>query len=104
MSALGVAPLALGMLLGRSLPIRPANVMISNVPGPDVPLYWNGARMTALYPLSIPVDGQALNITCTSTDEEISFGLTACRSLPDLAPMVTHLDDELALLERAVGL
>ncbi|MGW0042371.1 WS/DGAT/MGAT family O-acyltransferase [Rhodococcus sp. NPDC003348] len=105
MSALGVAPLAMGIVLGRGLPIRSANVMISNVPGPRAPLYWNGARMTALFPLSIPVDGQALNITCTSTDEEIAFGLTSCRrSLPELAPMLGHLDDELASLERVVGL
>ncbi|MFF0816018.1 wax ester/triacylglycerol synthase family O-acyltransferase [Rhodococcus sp. NPDC003318] len=105
MSALGVAPLAMGMVLGRHSPVRPANVMISNVPGPRGPLYWNGARMAALYPLSIPVDGQALNITCTSTDDEIAFGLTGCRrSVPDLAPLVGHLDDELGRLEEAVGL
>ncbi|SDD36989.1 acyltransferase, WS/DGAT/MGAT [Rhodococcus tukisamuensis] len=104
MSALGVAPLALGMF-GVGGPIRPPNVMISNVPGPAAPLYWNGARLTALYPLSIPVDGQALNITCTSTDDEIAFGLTGCRrALPRLEPMLGHLDDELCALERAVGL
>ena len=85
--------------------IRPPNVMISNVPGPSAPLYWNGARMSALYPLSIPVSGQALNITCTSTDDEIAFGLTGCRrSLPPLAPLLDHLDHELGALEQAVGL
>ncbi|NMM90979.1 diacylglycerol O-acyltransferase [Rhodococcus sp. SRB_17] len=104
MSALGTAPLALGMY-GLGGPIHPPNVMISNVPGPSTPLYWNGARMTALYPLSIPVDGQALNITCTSTDDQIAFGLTACRrALPPLAPLLDHLDDELGALELAVGL
>ncbi|MFC7448726.1 WS/DGAT/MGAT family O-acyltransferase [Rhodococcus daqingensis] len=103
-SALGVAPLALGMF-GLGGPIRPANVMVSNVPGPATPLYWNGARLSALYPLSIPVDGQALNITCTSTDDEIAFGLTGCRrSVPPLQPLLGYLDDELAALERAVGL
>ncbi|TQF73989.1 wax ester/triacylglycerol synthase family O-acyltransferase [Rhodococcus spelaei] len=105
MSALGVVPLAMGMFLGSGAPIRPANVMISNVPGPGTPLYWNGARLTALYPLSIPVDGQALNITCTSTDDEIAFGLTGCRrTVPDLEPMLGYLDDELGALERVVGL
>ncbi|WP_345342758.1 wax ester/triacylglycerol synthase family O-acyltransferase [Rhodococcus olei] len=103
-SALGTAALALGMF-GIGGPVRPPNVMISNVPGPQAPLYWNGARMTALYPLSIPVDGQALNITCTSTGDEIAFGLTGCRrGLPGLAPMLDHLDDELGALEHAVGL
>ncbi|WP_024793470.1 WS/DGAT/MGAT family O-acyltransferase [Tomitella biformata] len=104
MSALGAAPLALGMF-GMGGPIRPPNVMISNLPGPPEPLYWNGARLSALYPLSIPVDGQALNITCTSTDDEIAFGLTGCRrALPPLEPMLDHLDDELGALEQSVGL
>jgi hypothetical protein len=102
-SALGAAPLALAMY-GVGGPIRPPNVMISNVPGPTGPLYWNGARVSALYPLSLPVDGQALNITCTSTDDEITFGLTGCRrALPDLTPLLEHLDAELTALETAVA-
>lgn len=104
MSALGTAPLALGMV-GLGGVIRPPNVMISNLPGPREPLFWNGARLTALYPLSIPVDNQALNITCTGTDDEIAFGLTGCRrTLPSLASILDHLEDELAALERTVGL
>jgi WS/DGAT/MGAT family acyltransferase len=103
-SALGAAPLAL-RVLGIGGPVRPPNVMVSNVPGPTAPLHWNGARLNALYPLSIPVDGQALNITCTSTSDEIGFGLTACRrSVPHLQPMLDHLDTELGALEQAVGL
>lgn len=105
MSALGATPLVIGMMLGDRTPIRPANVMISNVPGPRAPLYWNGARLTALYPLSIPVSGQALNITCTSTDSDIAFGLTGCRrSVPDLDRLVGLLDRELEALEQATGL
>ncbi|MGH3543002.1 MAG: WS/DGAT domain-containing protein, partial [Mycobacterium sp.] len=105
MSALGAAPLALGMLVGHHGLLRPPNVMISNVSGSRAPLYWNGARLDALYPLSIPVDGQALNITCTSTDDTIAFGLTGCRhAVPGLGAMTGHLDDELCLLERAAGL
>lgn len=105
MSALGAVPLVLGVLLGDRAPIRPPNVMISNVPGPAEPLYWNGARLAALYPLSIAIDGQALNITCTSTDDEIAFGLTGCRhSVPPLAPLLDYLDDELCALEVSTGL
>jgi len=105
MSAIGAAPLALGMLVGHHGLLRPPNVMISNLSGSPVPLYWNGARLDALYPLSIPVDGQALNITCTSTGETIAFGLTGCRHvLPGLGAMTGHLDHELRLLERAAGL
>ena len=101
MSALGAAPLALGMLVGHHGLLRPPNVMISNVSGSPAPLYWNGARLDALYPLSIPVDGQALNITCTSTDETIAFGLTGCRhAVPGLGAMTGYLDDELRLLAR----
>ena len=75
------------------------------MPGPNAPLYWNGARLDALYPLSIPLDGQALNITCTSTEESIAFGLTGCRrAVPRLEPILEHLDHELAALEIAVGI
>ncbi|MGB3474461.1 MAG: wax ester/triacylglycerol synthase family O-acyltransferase [Mycobacterium sp.] len=105
MSALGATPLALGMLLGHHGLLRPPNVMISNVTGSPVPLYWNGARLDALYPLSIPVDGQALNITCTSTDDTIAFGLTGCRdAVPGIGELTALLDKELRLLEHAAGL
>ena len=80
MSALGLSPLALWPALRLTEHVRPPfNLIISNVPGPRQPLYWNGARLDGLYPLSIPLDGQALNITCTTYDREIAFGLTGCR-------------------------
>jgi diacylglycerol O-acyltransferase / wax synthase len=105
MSALGVSPLALYPLLrldGKARP--PFNLVISNVPGPRKPMYWNGARLDGLYPLSIVLDGQALNITVTSYSEEIAFGLTGCRrSVPHLQRLLTYLDDELTALELAVG-
>ncbi|MGV5048419.1 WS/DGAT/MGAT family O-acyltransferase [Rhodococcus pyridinivorans] len=102
-SALGVAPLAVGILTrNRALPRPPFNVIVSNVPGAPDPLYWNGARVDAVYPLSVPVDGQALNITCTSTDDAIAFGLTSCsRSLPQLQPLLDHFDTALGELEDA---
>ncbi|MDV7085993.1 WS/DGAT/MGAT family O-acyltransferase [Rhodococcus opacus] len=106
MSALGAAPLGVEMLLGRRGPQRPPfNLVISNGAGPDSPLYWNGARLDSLYPLSIPVTGQALNITCTSSDDQLVFGLTGCRrTVPNLHPMLDHLDTELDALEQVVGL
>lgn len=103
MSALGAVPLALGMV-GMGGVIRPPNVMISNVSGPREPLYWNGAHLAALYPLSIPLNGQALNITVTSVEANISFGLTACARVPGLDTMPGHLEDELDALEDAMGL
>ncbi|TSE01850.1 wax ester/triacylglycerol synthase family O-acyltransferase [Skermania sp. ID1734] len=105
-SALGIAALAPGVLLGRDiLPRPPFNVVISNVPGPDRPLYWNGALLEEVHPLSIPLPGQALNITCTSNHYQISFGLTACRkAVPDPQRILDKLDVELRLLEAAAGM
>jgi diacylglycerol O-acyltransferase len=105
MSALGISPLAIWPLLRLTGSVRPPfNLVISNVPGPRQPLYWNGARLDGLYPLSIPLEGQALNITCTSYSEEIAFGLTGCRrTVPHLQRLLGHLDAELAALEAAVG-
>jgi diacylglycerol O-acyltransferase / wax synthase len=106
MSAIGVSPLAVWPLLRLTGTVRPPfNLVISNIPGPREPLYWNGARLDGLYPLSIPLDGQALNITCTSYSHDIAFGLTGCRrTVPHLQRLLGYLDDELAALEEAVGI
>jgi diacylglycerol O-acyltransferase len=82
----------------------PFNIVISNVPGARQPLYWRGARMVGNYPLSIPLDGQAMNITVTTNAENLDFGLVGCRrSVPHLQRMLGHLDTSLKDLERAVG-
>ena len=105
MSAIGLSPLALAQLPGVQSMFRPPfNLVISNVPGPRAPLYYNGARLDGVYPLSIPVDGQALNITCTSYSDALAFGLTGCRRrVPHLQRLLGHLDAELDALEEAVG-
>ncbi|MBS43065.1 MAG: wax ester/triacylglycerol synthase family O-acyltransferase [Nocardioides sp.] len=105
MSALGLAPVVVNPLLRlQGIARPPFNLVISNVPGPRTTQYWNGARLVGAYPLSIPVDGMGLNITCTSYDGQLAFGLTGCRrTVPSLQRMLTHLDDELAALEKAVG-
>jgi diacylglycerol O-acyltransferase len=105
MSAIGLSPLLVLPALRLNGVVRPPfNLVISNVPGPRKPMYWNGARLDGLYPLSIPLDGQALNITCTSYSDEIAFGLTGCRrTVPHLQRLLTYLDDELRDLEDAVG-
>jgi diacylglycerol O-acyltransferase / wax synthase len=73
-----------------------ANVVISNVPGPREPKYLNGAMLVEQFPVSMILDGQALNITALSHDDRLDFGLLAC---PVAVPHPQHLAD---LLETAL--
>ncbi|MES2099037.1 MAG: wax ester/triacylglycerol synthase family O-acyltransferase [Pseudomonadota bacterium] len=83
-----------------------ANVTISNVPGPTVPLYMAGARMLTNYPTSIVVHGVALNITVQTYDESLEFGLIACgQAMPEVAELARHIQaafDELQALPPSV--
>jgi WS/DGAT/MGAT family acyltransferase len=104
LSAMVMAPLLLNSVLDlhRFTP-PPFNLVISNVPGPTEPLYWNGARMSGMYPLSIPLDGQAMNITLTSYAGQMQFGIVGCRrSVPRLQRLLGHLEESLQSLEQAV--
>jgi diacylglycerol O-acyltransferase / wax synthase len=105
MSAIGQAPAILAPILRMQGIVRPPyNLIISNVPGPRTTHYWNGAKLLGTYPLSIPINGMALNITCTSYDGNMCFGLTGCRrTVPHLQRLLTYLDDELKALEKAAG-
>ena len=77
----------------------PFNVTISNVPGPRDPLYLRGARLEAMYPVSIVLDGQGLNMTVISYRDRLDFGLTACREVvPDLWEITEGLKEGLAAL------
>jgi diacylglycerol O-acyltransferase / wax synthase len=81
-----------------------ANLVISNVPGPPVPLYLAGARMMTNYPTSIVVHGMALNITVQSYDQSLDFGLMAdSAAMPDvreLADAIAIAFDDLRALPR----
>lgn len=105
LSAFNVSPLLLSLAspaLGSAAP--PFNLVISNVPGSREPLYWNGARLDGNYPLSIALDGQAMNITLSNNADNLDFGLVGCRrSVPSLQRILGHLEDSLSGLERAVG-
>lgn len=103
MSAIGMAPAILTpMLRLQGIARPPFNLIISNVPGPRTPHFYNGAELVGMYPLSIPIHGMGLNITCTSYAGNLGFGLTGCRrTVPRLQRLLTHLDDELAALEKA---
>ncbi|MGF6886011.1 diacylglycerol O-acyltransferase [Nocardia sp. GAS34] len=102
-TALTLSPLALTLsATAVSLTRPPFNLVISNIPGDRSPRYWNGARLDASYPLSIPVHGQALNITVTGTGtgENLDFGIVACRrTVPDLDRLIDYLDIALHALE-----
>jgi WS/DGAT/MGAT family acyltransferase len=80
------------------------NTVISNVPGPQFPLYMAGAKLVSFYPMGPLNDGAALNMTLISYLGTIHFGLVAC---PDLIPDVDHLaaliPPALAELKKAAG-
>lgn len=97
-SGVALGSVGLGQLLRP-----PFNLIISNVPGGKDVIYWNGAKLVGTYPLSIPFEGQALNITLTSYAGQASFGVTGCRrSVPHLQRLLPHLGAELDDLEKAV--
>ncbi|MGD9584584.1 MAG: WS/DGAT domain-containing protein, partial [Lysobacterales bacterium] len=93
----------LSLLTGMGGRTRPMfNITISNVPGPERPLYFRGARLEAPYPVSLVSHGQALNITCQSYAGRIAFGFTGCRdSLPHMQRIATYTGEALAELEAA---
>ena len=93
-------------LLTNAYPKKQAfNILISNVPGPKEPLYWNGAALTALYPASVVFNGQALNITFTSYLDQLHFGIIGCdKTLPNLESLPDWLDTELSKLEEFCNL
>jgi WS/DGAT/MGAT family acyltransferase len=103
-SALLIAPSMLQMIPTAAGHVRPTfNVVISNVPGPERPLYFRGARLEAAYPMSIPVHGQALNITCNSYAGMLCFGFTGCRdTVPHLQRLAVYTGEALTDLEHAV--
>ncbi len=84
---------------------NPVNVVISNNAGPPVPLYCAGAKVTALYPVSIPVHGVGVNITVQSYMDALDFGITAdAASVPDIDRMGEDLvAAHLELRDAALG-
>jgi WS/DGAT/MGAT family acyltransferase len=101
-----MAPYMASLITGVGGRTRPMfNITISNVPGPDRPLYFRGARLEAAYPVSLITHGQALNITCQSYDGHLAFGFTGCRdTLPHMQRIATYTGEALDELEAALGL
>ena len=67
------------------------NVVVSNVPGPDVPFYCNGAPVEAAYPMGPITDVSAVNVTVVSYRRHLAFGLVAC---PDVVADINELRDD----------
>ncbi len=91
---------ALATLYGRSGVTKAlppiANVVISNVPGPPMPLYAAGARMATYWPMSIVEHGVGLNITVMSYAGTMGFGFTAAHcAVPDASELVRALHEAL---------
>jgi diacylglycerol O-acyltransferase / wax synthase len=92
-----------GLRLAEKHPVV-HNLVISNVPGPPVPLYFMGAKIDALYPLGPVFHGAGLNITVMSNDGHVHVGIIACRELmPNVWELARLLPAELAALEKATS-
>jgi len=91
-----------GLRLAEKHPVV-HNLVISNVPGPPVPLYFMGAQILALYPLGPVFHGAGLNITVMSNNGQVHVGIIACReSMPEVDDLVQRFPAELATLKAAV--
>lgn len=77
------------------------NLVLSNVPGPPVPLYLAGARLAGLYPLGPIMDGAGLNITVLSQEDRVGVGMITC---PELIPQIWDLAEAVPeALEELTG-
>lgn len=82
---------------------RGYNVSLSSVPGPKTDMYWNRAHVDEIYPISVAIDGQALNVTVCDYVDRVAIGyVSGRRVIPDLPSLVTLTERALSELEAAV--
>ena len=87
-------------LADRHRPVH--NLIVSNVPGPPIPLYCAGGRVVATYPMGPILEGAGLNLTVLSNMGNVDFGAIACREMvPDLWDIATGFADAVAELKKA---
>ena len=105
---MGVLPAPVQSLVGAlataNIPLPPFNMISTNVPGPQVPLYAMGQKMMAYYPY-VPV-GFSVGCGCAimSYDQHLYFGLTAdVQAMPDVERLREALDESFAELRAAAG-
>jgi WS/DGAT/MGAT family acyltransferase len=96
-----MSPYILQLMSGLGGRMRPVfNVTISNVPGPEETLYYEGSELEAMYPVSLITHGGALNITCLSYAGSLNFGFTGCRdTLPSMQRVAVYTGEALDELE-----
>ncbi len=93
---------AIAIAQPEALGLRPANMLVSNVRGPERTLYLNGARLEAMFPLSTLIVAIGLNVTFMSYAGNVIFGFTANgASLPEVESMARHTGSAFAALLRA---
>ena len=86
-----ITPLYRTAVASNRIPVL-ANLVVSNVPGPQIPLYLAGAELKTYYPVSIVTHGLALNITIQSYAGTLYYGLIACKkAVPDLRDFARHM-------------
>lgn len=99
----GFTPLAgpLTRLVTRRIPM---NLVITNIPGPPVPLYMRGSRIRRVYPYVEVVDNEGLTIAVVSYDDQLFFGITSDRDvIPDLGRIAENIEKEFLALVDAVA-
>ena len=99
-----MSPYILQLMSGLGGRMRPVfNVTISTVPGPERTLYYEGAKLEAMYPVSLIAHGGALNITCLSYAGSLNFGYTGCRdTLPSMQKLAVYTGEALDELESLI--
>lgn len=103
-SGLAYSRAALQIVTGIFPDYRAFNLIISNVPGSKKPLYWQGAKLQSLYPVSVVLNDQAMNITLCTYVDKIEFCIVTCSQvLPHSQRILGYLEDELQVFENLMG-
>jgi len=101
-----LAPLMRALSAVRVANVLPpvVNVLISNIRGPDLPLFVAGAELTSIFPMGPLIEGVGLGITVVSYRDEVAFGFMACADLvPDVQELAAGVHVEMARMLDAVN-
>jgi diacylglycerol O-acyltransferase / wax synthase len=95
-----ITPLAgpLTRYVSRTIPM---NLVITNIPGPPIPLYLRGAKFVRVFPYVEVIDNEGLTIAVVSYEDQLHFGITADRDvMPDLGDVAASIEQEFAILAK----